>query len=513
MRYLFILVSVFILALHVNAKECSDTLFSFDIGESEGSVKIIDIVENLAHECDFSVVIVDKEAHSVLDRELFLVHIADYSLENIFNFLFTQNNMFYKYDKEKKVLKLSYIETHSFIIDYVNLSEQTTESVKTITVGAHQSGNNRNGGMNGVGAGMSGGSSGGLTGNNNQQQASNSDQTIIKSNTSFEFWDKLTGEIDSLLSRDEDYIQIQSRSIINREAGIVTITGTKSQIERVNKYLNHLKSRLHKQVMLETKIFELRYKDRNSTGVDWSKFQMRLGGKFGNSISGDQYGSFNAPSYSFNYQFSMDGLIDFLNRYGNVDVLSTPKILTLNNQPAVINVGNQINYRYESGSVSATNVGSSTTNTYVMSSVFIGLTLNIVPEITDDGFIILRINPVVSEQLNQDEGLDLSTQSTTGEDGVRTMPPDIKIKQLSSIVKAKDGSRVVIGGLISSRKFKENSSVPLLGSIPLIGGLFKHTGVETERVELIIVVTPKIVKNSEFLSIDSAEKYLFGEIE
>ncbi len=514
MKYLFSLLSLFILISHLNAKDCDDTLFSFDIGESDGSVKIVDVIENIAHTCSFSVVIVDKEAYSVLNRELFLVHIKDYSLESLFDFLLSQNNMFYKYDKEKKVLKLSYLETHSFVIDYVNLSEQTTESVKTITVGttSNTNGNgngNGSGGMNGA-SGMGGGSMGGSNGQ--QQTASNSDQTIIKSNTSFEFWDKLTNEIDAILSRDEDNIQIQSRSIINREAGIVTITGTKSQIERINRYLSHLKNRLHKQVLLETKIFELRYKDRNSTGVDWSKFQMRLGGKFGNSISGDQYSSFNAPSYSFNYQFSMDGLIDFLNRYGNVDVLSTPKILTLNNQPAVINVGNQINYRYESGSVSATNVGSSTTNTYVMSSVFIGLTLNIVPEITDDGFIILRINPVVSEQLDQNEGLDINTKSSTGEDGVRTMPPDIKIKQLSSIVKAKDGSRVVIGGLVSTRKFKENSSVPLLGSIPLIGGLFRHSGIETERVELIIVVTPKIIKQNDFPSIDMAEQYLFGEV-
>ncbi len=286
------------------------------------------------------------------------------------------------------------------------------------------------------------------------------------------------------------------------------------QIERVSSYLERLKERLHKQVMLETKIFELRYADRNNTGVDWSKFQLSLGGKFGNAVSGDKYGSFNAPSYSFNYQFSMDGLVDFLNRYGDVNTLSTPKILTLNNQPAVINVGNQINYRYESGSVSATNVGASTTNTYVMSSVFVGLTLNIVPEITDDGFIILRINPVLSEELSPNEGLDISTTTTDTStvDGVRTMPPDIKIKQLSSIVKAKDGSRVVIGGLVSTRNYKENSAVPLLGAIPLVGGLFRHSGIETDKVELIIVVTPKIIRLNDFPSIDAAERHLEGSL-
>jgi len=512
MKWLVSLLSVVIFVSHLSAEDCEDTLFSFDVGQSGGSVKIVDIVENIAHQCHFSVVIADKAARSVLNKELFLVHIKDYTLESIFEFLFSQNNMFYNYDKEKKVLELSYLETRSFVIDYVNLSEQTTESVKTITVGA--TANNDNG-TNGTNGGMNGGSYGGMSGSygaNGQQGNSNADQTVIKSNTKFEFWDKLTQEIDTILSRDEDLMQIKSKSIINREAGIVTITGTKSQIERISRYLKQLKERLHKQVMLETKIFELRYSDQNNTGVDWSKFQLRLGGKFGNSISGDQYGSFNAPSYSFNYQFSMDGLINFLNRYGTVNTLSTPKILTLNNQPAVINVGNQINYRYQSGSVSATNVGSSTTNTYVMSSVFIGLTLNIVPEITDDGFIILRINPVVSEELSPDEGLNMGTTSGTDENGVRTMPPDIKIKQLSSIVKAKDGSRVVIGGLVSKRDYNVNSKVPLLGAIPLVGKLFSYDGITTEKVELIIVVTPKIIKLNDFPSIDSAEKYFSGTL-
>jgi general secretion pathway protein D len=506
MKLFFISLMILLSVYTLEAVECDDTLFSFDVSRSNASVKIIDIIENVAHQCHFSVVIVDKQAHEVLKENLFLVHIKDYTLENLFDFLLSQNNMFYNFNSDKNVLEISYLQTKSFIIDYVNLSEQTTESIKTITVGATSNNNNNN---NGSGTNSISNMNSGSNNRNNSNSNSNSDHTIVKSNTKFEFWDKLSEEIDTILSRDEDLTQIKSKSIINREAGIVTITGTKSQIERIDMYLKQLKSRLHKQVLLETKIFELRYRDKNNTGVDWSKFQLRLGGKFGNTVAGDSYGSFNAPSYSFNYQFSMDGLINFLNRYGDVNTLSTPKILTLNNQPAVINVGNQINYRYESGSVSATNVGSSTTNTYVMSSVFLGLTLNIVPEITEDGYIILRINPVVSEQLDQDEGLDLAKESTNT-DGVRTMPPDIKIKQLSSIVKAKDGARVVIGGLVSTRKFQENSAVPLLGAIPLIGGLFKHTGIETEKIELIIVVTPKIIKLNEFPSIDLAEKHLSG---
>ncbi len=490
---LFFSVTLLVASRH----SCDETLFTFDVTPQSGTVRIIDIVENVAHECHFSVRIADDEAKKVLNMPLFLVHIKDYTLDNIFDFLFTQHNMFYTFDEHKNVLTLSYLQTRSFIIDYVNLTEHSTDSTKTITVGTASTSNANSSNY---------GAQGSRT-NNIQQRSSNADYTTVISKSKFEFWDKLSNEIDTILSRDGDHMQIESKSIINREAGIVTITGTKGQIDRVSSYLNRIKDRLHQQVMLETKVFELRYSNKESTGVDWSKFNLSLKGDTQNLFTN----SANESSYSLSYQFSMDGLIDFLNQYGHLSVLSTPKILTLNNQPAVINVGNQINYRYETGSVSATNVGASTTNTYLMSSVFVGLTLNIVPEITDDGFVILRINPVISEELDDSDRLNDDTPSIgVDANGIRVMPPDIKIKQLSSIVKAKNGSRVVIGGLISTTKQNIDSSIPLLSAIPLVGGLFQHNSKESFKTELIIVVTPKIIDYNNFPSIENVEQLLEG---
>ncbi len=494
--FLTFLCSVMLLA--ASEHSCDETLFTFDVTPQSGNVRIIDIVENVAHECRFSVRITDDEAKKVLNTPLFLVHIKDYTLDNIFDFLFTQHNMFYAFDAVKNVLTLSYLETRSFIIDYVNLTEHSTDSTKTITVGAASLPNS-----------SSGNGSQGSRNLNTRQRSSNADYTTVISKSKFEFWDKLSHEIDTILSRDGDIMQIESKSIINREAGIVTITGTKDQIDRISSYLEKVKNRLHKQVMLETKVFELRYSNKESTGVDWSKFNLSLKGDTKNLFTN----SANDSGYSFSYQFSMDGLIDFLNQYGHLSVLSTPKILTLNNQPAVINVGNQINYRYETGSVSATNVGASTTNTYLMSSVFIGLTLNIVPEITDDGFVILRINPVISEELDESDRLNTENpNSGVDANGIRIMPPDIKIKQLSSIVKAKNGSRVVIGGLISTTKQDIDTSIPLLSALPVLGGLFQHNSKESFKTELIIVVTPKIIDYNNFPSIDNIEDLLEGSL-
>jgi len=485
-----LLILFFLTFFTLNAADnCEDTLFTFNISQSNSNVRIIDILENVAHECSFSVKIKDKETKKLLNKNLYLVHIKDYSLDQILDFLFKQNNIFHSYDKRMKLLTISYLQTHSFIIDYVNLSEQSTESTKNISVGASSTGA-------GDGGGATTGGSGG-----------NSDTTTITTKSKFQFWDKLNQEIDSILSRDNDIMKIKSKSIINREAGVVTITGTKNQIDRIDQYLSKIKDRLHKQVQLETTLLEYTSIDGENSGVDWSKFNLSLKGSAGNLL--DTTG--NSAGTAFAYDFSMEGLIDFLNKDGKVNVLSSPKITTLNNRAAVINVGKQINYRYQSGSMSTSNIASSTSNTYVMSSVFIGLTLNIVPEITDDGYIVLQINPVVSEKIDPRSDLDASENGTAFDsNGIRIMPPDIRIKQLSSIVKVRDRGRVVVGGLMSTVERDSSSKVPLLGDIPGLGWLFKSRSKSKYKTELIIIITPKLIKDNNFPSIDSFENSLEG---
>lgn len=479
---------------------CEESLFTFDVPRDNSNINVLNIIDNLATQCSFSVKIKDKETKKILNKKLSLVHINDYTLEHMFDFMLTQNNLFYVYNKKRHVLTISYLQTRTFVVDYVNLSEQTTESIKTITVGSADS-NSNNDQSGGITGGNS--SSSGNNGNNNGNSGStgNTDNTIITTKSEFKFWDNLSEEIDTILSRDGDIRKIKSKSIINRSAGIITITGTHNQIDRISKYLEKVTSRIHKQVILETKLFELTYANSESTGVNWSKLDLELKGSIGKSwLGGD-----TLDTNLFSYQLSMDGVLNFLNKYGKVNTLSTPKILTLNNQPAVINVGKQINYRYESGTLSTATTGQATSNTYIMSSVFIGLTLNIVPEITDDGYVILRINPVVSAV---DE--DSESDDVVDDQGVRIMPPDIRIKQLSSIVKARDGDRVVIGGLVSDSTQDLDTSVPLLGSIPGFGNLFKSTDKTKYRTELIIVITPKIIVNNNFPSIDKIEKLLDG---
>ena len=485
--------------------ECESKLFSFKTGSTSGSVTLYDVLENLADTCKFSVMFSDTEVKKVLKTPLKIVYIKDYTLEDMFRFIFDDHNMFYSYDEDRNVLRVSYIETKSFHIDYVNLSELKTESVKSITVGAS---GGQSGSYGSSGAYGSTGTTGrAVSGYNRSGSGDNSDYTTIKTVTEFNFWSDLKHQIDAILQRDEDMHTVRSKALVNNEAGIVTVTGTKRQIARVEKYIEQIMGRLHKQIMLEARLVELRYNDRNTTGVDWSRFDLALKGEISDTYERGAAALTKRPFYSFSYNFTMDGLLDFLQRYGDVNTISNPKIMTLNNQPAVINVGDQINYKYQTGAITTTTTGNPVgTNTYQLGSVFVGLTLNIVPEVTDDGFIILRVNPVVSEMLqdNAATGTTYQTQPVTTDQSVRSMPPDVKIKQLTSIVKVKNGNKVIIGGLISNRRYSTNTKVPLLGDLPLLGGAFSHRGEESQKVELIIILTPKIVDGTSFPTIDDA---------
>ena len=468
------LILFFLFFTVLEAAKCENMLFSFDIHKQSSNIKIVDILENMAQKCEFSVKMKDKVTAQILEKELFLVHIQDYSLDDMFDFLFTQNNMFYKFDAQKNVLNISYVETNSFVIDYINLSKHITSSSKNILVGS---------------SGSESGTQGSNTSNEN-----NSDKTIVNSETEFNFWNNIKSEIKEILSL-EGAIEDQSTITVNIETGIVTVTGNAKQMNLVETYLKKLMNRLHKQVMLEVKLFEVQYDDSQNIGIDWSVFTesaITLGGSVGydSTAATSQYAT--AASANFNVNFKMGDLISFLDTYGDVNVISTPKIMTLNNQPAVINVGSQYNYQY----ISSRTIDAEGRENYgtANGSSFIGLTLNILPEITEDGYVVLRMNPVVSDIIEK----------------FTDRAPDIKIKQLSSIIKAKNGARVISGGLVSYSTTNNTSKVKGLGDLPLFEYAFKNEKGQVIKKELIIVVTPTIIDYDNYPSIDNIESLLDG---
>jgi general secretion pathway protein D len=174
-----------------------------------------------------------------------------------------------------------------------------------------------------------------------------------------------------------------------------------------------------------------------------------------------------------------------LKTQGDVYSISNPKILTLNNQPALITAGTELFYSIDS---STTTAGGGTApvvgQTRTVSSVFSGVLLDITPEISNDGNIILRVNPSISE----------TASAINSSNEQRKMPPDLTRRQMSSVISVKDGNRVIVGGLINTKNVNDSNKIPLLGDIPFLGSLFKREGMSKKTEEIIIIIEPHIIK-------------------
>jgi len=501
----------------LSASRCENKLFTLSIEPTSSKpIKLNNIINDLASSCGITLLYADSLTKSKLNKKLGVLYIEDFTLDEVFQLLLNEHNLFYTYDEALSRLKISYLKTKSLKIDYINVTQMRTYSSRDVTVGAS---NNQNEDL----ASFSGGQqSGGVTretgtqkiteysGLNSIQKGENSDFTSTKTIADFTFWDELKDQVDGMLQRDGDVNEVRSWSMINRDAGLITVSGSYKQLARVEKYITALQERMHKQLLLEVRILEVTFAEGQQIGIDWSQFNLSLSGSAGAVYNRGTDATFRSGDlYSAGFNFTMEGLLDFLKKQGEVEILSSPKVMTLNNQPALINVGDQINYRYETGQVGTVGIGTpSSTTTFSLGSVFVGLSLSIIPEITDDGHIILRINPVDSRIIDSSNPTDVTPDPQDAQEvsnDIRSIPPDMKVKQLTSIVKVKDGSKVLIGGLVQKEQLQEDNKVPLLGDIPYLGRLFHSTTTRNIKKEFFIVVVPTIIKEGRIPSIEEEE--------
>ncbi|WP_297575447.1 pilus (MSHA type) biogenesis protein MshL [uncultured Campylobacter sp.] len=445
------------LAYSDDEMDCSKKLFDMQI--SEGTT-INDILLQFSDKCQFSIVTKDVMAAKDLQKPLSGISIKQRTLRGVFDIILLQNNINYSYKDE--ILQLSSIFTKSFKIDYITSKRDATATVRSSVESTQSTG--------GEGSGSS------------------SSDNEITSVESFDFWETIGQQIGSVLnSGAEDYKAPEP--IVNPNAGLVTVTATKSQMDRVEKYIADLQKRLKRQVMLDVSIISVNLKNEYKTGIDWSKFELgfdsvlNAGYKDSKKKAVDSGGGY--WTIDSNLKFNINGMMNFLEEAGNSKMISSPKVLTLHNQPALISVGANINYLLTTSSKTT----GSTTETETSSeqyTTFVGILLNILPEISDDNRIMLRINPSLSDFLNQDDKLV----------GQRTIAPDTRESKLSTVAYVNDGDTVILGGLIEESKGKDNTNVPILSSIPLVGNLFKSTKDANSVTELVFVITPKIVHNS-----------------
>lgn len=464
--------------------DCTYQLFNLS---SKKGTRLSEFIDQISEECSYTVLIKDKQAEKILRKRLNKTNLQDLIISEVLDILLKENNLYYELNN--RVLKISYIMTKTYNLDYIISNRGGTSNTKISMASSSKQDQTTQTGPNTTKA-SSGEAESGLT---------------ITATDEFKLWDNIGKEISELTNRPEDQFEALA-PIINKEAGLITISATLNQINRVDSYIKRLERKLKNQVMIDVHIYSVILNDSKATGIDWSQiFALQNGKVTQNHIANynvltstdgkiDTYGAggnTNANILEFTGSVTITDFVKFLQEQGDVRSVSNPKVLTLNNQTAFISVGSQFFYKITQSSNQATSGGSTISQNDIVDSVFAGFLLDITPEISEDGKeITLKVNPSISE-----------TITTVDSTVVRTIPPDLTRTQMSSVITAKNGEQIILGGLISSNESNEITKVPLLGDIPLLGSLFRSSRYKKSTSELVLVITPRIVEKNRALSL------------
>ncbi|KEF29806.1 MSHA biogenesis protein MshL [Marinobacter nitratireducens] len=320
--------------------------------------------------------------------------------------------------------------------------------------------------------------------------------TTISTETESDFWTDITSALRMITGGGD------SQVIVNPGAGLVMVRGSSDELQLVEDYLRRTELIMQRQVILEAKILEITLNEGYQQGINWSDVQSAssitasdgLPEDFtaqalaGQAIqTSDIGGLFSASVRAGDFT----GLIQLLGKQGNVQILSSPRISTVNNQKAVIKVGTDeffvtdIDFDDDNSTVT----GSDSTSTSVeLTPFFSGISLDVTPQISESGSITLHVHPSVSEVNDQEKVI------TIGERDVTLPLAASTVRETDSVIRAESGQIVVIGGLIQNSSEDSNAAVPFFSDIPLVGELFKQRDFQSRKSELVILLRPVVAK-------------------
>lgn len=378
------------------------------------------------------------------------------------------------------------LRTEIFHIDYLNISRsgrsETQVSAGKVT-DAGTSGGSSNVSQQGFSIDSGGGGSSEVVG------------TIVNTTAEADLWLELTATLESLVLVEEG-----TSVMVTPQVGLVVVKAKPATLRAVRDYLGRVQSALGRQVVLEAKIIEVTLQEGFQSGINWNTFGDASGGTFdprdgfpgsehrvaGEFLSGtnDIFNPLGA-AFTLNTAFGdFDATIDLLSTQGSVQVLSSPRIATVNNQKAVIKVGSD-EFFVTDISTNTVTAGSAinTNDSPELTPFFSGIALDVTPQISSLDDVILHVHPTVSEvteQLKLISGELVPLASST-------------IRESDSVVRARSGQIIVIGGLMQNSSKDSVAGVPGLSKLPLLGHLFRQKNQDSIKSELVILLKPMVV--------------------
>lgn len=375
-------------------------------------------------------------------------------------------------------LNYLYMERNGLSLTSVN-SGRISDSNNNSSSGSSNSNSNSNNSSN---------NSSGSNSSNSSNETTNG--TFIRSTTKSDFWGELKETLVSIVGHTGGGRQV----VLTPQAGLVTIRAYPNELRQVRTFLETAETHLQRQVIIEAKILEVTLSDGYQQGINWENVLGHVGDtniEFGTSTGGglsDAITSVIGGVTSLKLSgTNFTAMISLLDTQGDVDVLSSPRVTALNNQKAVIKVGTD---EYFVTNVSSTTVAGTTpvtTPEVELTPFFSGIALDVTPQIDGEGNVLLHIHPSVIDIKEQIKTIKISNST------LELPLAQSDIRESDTVIMARSGDVVVIGGLMKSESIEVVSKVPLLGDIPFIGQLFTNRARSLKKTELVILLKPTVV--------------------
>jgi general secretion pathway protein D len=302
--------------------------------------------------------------------------------------------------------------------------------------------------------------------------------------------------------------------IVNREAGVINVRATNKQHEKVQEFLDKVMGSVKRQVLIEATIVEVRLNDSYQAGIDWAKIAGSTGGlSFGqqlgstvtvNTTTGLPTTSANAfgvlPVAGFVAAYTNPGSkfgniaasINLLEQFGKTAVLSSPKLMVLNNQTAVLKVvDNLVYFTVKTDTVAGTNGSPATINsTSTAHTVPVGVVMTVTPQINNVGNVNINVRPTVSRKVGD-------AQDPVNE---KNQIPVIQVREMESMLQIASGNTAILGGLMQDEALKNTDQVPGVSKIPMVGKAFTGKNDANRKTELVIFLRPTVISNASLES-------------
>ena len=411
----------------------------------------------------------------------------------------------YKRDGKRFVVLGRGMQARIYPVNYLNMERRgrSLTRVSSGELGASGQG----------GAGGAGGAGGG--GGGNQASGSSSSSVRVETDSKVDFWKDLQDSLVAIIGSADG-----RKVVVNAQAGIVIVRAMPEELRMVEDYLGATHNSINRQVVLEAKVIEVELKDGYQTGINWAAISgnttvgqvgggtvfsgsgvSETAGQLGNLNPGTTFNDINGTLASafggvFNIAIkstNFAAFLELLKSQGNVHVLSSPRVSTVNNQKAVIKVGGDEFFvtSITAGTAAVVGVSAATSPTVVLTPFFSGISLDVTPQIDENQNILLHIHPAVSEVVQRSKAFRVS-----GEDF--NLPLAFSsIQESDNVVRAFNGQIIVIGGLMKEGSSDQDAAIPFLGDIPIIGNAFKHKRVARIKRELVILLKATIVETAQ----------------